>query len=53
MKRALLIIDVQKTFAHPQWGKRNNPDAEENIKQLLDECREKDEEIIFITHVSK
>ncbi|MGG3914402.1 cysteine hydrolase family protein [Rossellomorea vietnamensis] len=53
MKRALLIIDVQKTFTHPQWGKRNNPNAEENIKQLLDECRKKGEEIIFIKHVSK
>ncbi|WP_226672146.1 cysteine hydrolase family protein [Rossellomorea aquimaris] len=52
MKRALLIIDVQETFTQPQWGKRNNPFAEDNIKELLDEFRKKEEEIIFIKHVS-
>lgn len=34
-KRALIIIDVQKGFDDPRWGKRNNPQAEENIAILL------------------
>lgn len=32
---ALVIIDVQKGFDDPKWGKRNNPNAEENIAKLL------------------
>jgi nicotinamidase-related amidase len=52
MKRALLVIDVQETFTHPQWGKRNNPFAEEKMKKLLDMFRKKEEDIIFIKHGS-
>ncbi len=32
---ALLVIDVQKAIDHPKWGRRNNPQAEENIARLL------------------
>lgn len=34
-KTALIIIDVQKGFDEPAWGKRNNPEAEQNIFKLL------------------
>ncbi|MGD6831246.1 cysteine hydrolase family protein [Sutcliffiella halmapala] len=53
MKSALLIVDVQEAFNHPKWGERNNPDAEENIKLLLNEWRHRDAEVIFIKHISK
>lgn len=36
---ALLIIDVQKAIDHPRWGRRNNPEAELRIAQLLDAWR--------------
>ena len=51
-KTALLVIDVQKGFDDPSWGKRNNPDAESNIALLLSEWREHELPIIHIRHCS-
>ncbi|HMJ01204.1 MAG TPA: hypothetical protein VK488_15335 [Gaiellaceae bacterium] len=31
----LLGVDVQKAFDLPEWGQRNNPQAEECIADLL------------------
>ncbi|AKP47124.1 hypothetical protein BSM4216_1854 [Bacillus smithii] len=33
--------DVQQGFEDKRWGKRNNPNAEENINSLLKIWREK------------
>ena len=36
MKRALIVIDVQKGFS--EWdekGERNNPDCEANVAKLI------------------
>lgn len=51
-KTALLIIDVQKGFDDPSWGKRNNPDAEVNIATLLSAWRKHKLPIIHIQHCS-
>ena len=48
----LLVLDVQKGFDDPSWGKRNNPQAEENILKLLTEWRERGWEIIYSQHLS-
>lgn len=32
---ALILIDVQKAFNEPDWGQRNNHNAETNISDLL------------------
>lgn len=51
-KKALIMIDVQKAFEDKKWGERNNPDAEKNMKIVLDKCREYQWEIIHIQHIS-
>lgn len=51
-KTALIIIDVQKAFEHPKWGKRNNPDAENNIGKLLSVWRPKGWQVIHVQHTS-
>ncbi|MDQ0208741.1 cysteine hydrolase family protein [Alkalicoccobacillus murimartini] len=52
MSKALIVIDVQKAFEHPSWGKRNNQNAEEHIKRLIDYWRKWNETIIHIQHIS-
>jgi nicotinamidase-related amidase len=49
---ALLILDVQKGFEDPSWGRRNNQDAELNILKLLTEWRARGWEIIYSQHLS-
>lgn len=48
---ALLIIDVQKHFDDPALGRRNNPDAEENMAALLNAWRETGRPVIYIQHI--
>lgn len=50
---ALLIIDVQKAIDHPSWGKRNNPQAEQNIGRLLAAWRQAEKPIIHVRHISR
>ncbi|WP_273852000.1 cysteine hydrolase family protein [Guptibacillus spartinae] len=51
-KQALIIVDVQKAFEDPKWGERNNPQAEEKIRKLLDTWRANGDHVIFIQHRS-
>ena len=50
---ALTIIDVQKAIDHPSWGRRNNPQAEENIGRLLSAWRSTGRPILHVRHVSR
>ncbi len=53
MKQAVLIlIDIQRAFSNPVWGKRNQPNAEENMWRLLQHWRKLAQPIIFIQHIS-
>ncbi len=52
-KVPLIIVDVQKAFLDPSWGKRNNPNAELNIEILLNKWRETNRPVIFVQHVSR
>jgi len=49
---ALLIIDVQRGFDDPSWGKRNNLQAENNIKKLLEEFRKRKYPLYHVKHNS-
>ena len=50
---ALVIIDVQKGFDDPRWGRRNNPEAEANIGKLLAAWRRSKLPIFHIQHSSR
>ncbi|MEH7438022.1 cysteine hydrolase family protein [Neobacillus drentensis] len=49
---ALLIIDVQKYFDDPIHGRRNNPNAEEKMAQLLNHWRKTNRPVIHVQHIS-
>ena len=49
---ALLVIDVQHAIDHPDWGVRNNPDAEQKIAALLKAWRATGRPIYHIRHDS-
>jgi nicotinamidase-related amidase len=48
----LLVIDMQKAINHPDWGTRNNPDAERHIAQLLAVWRATRRPVYHIRHDS-
>lgn len=49
---ALIIIDVQKGWDSPYWGKRNNQDAEDKIAKLLDFWRRQGLVVAYCRHDS-
>jgi nicotinamidase-related amidase len=49
---ALLIIDVQQGFDKPYWGHRNNPTAENKIRQLLGKWRQAHRPVYHVQHIS-
>nr|WP_249292309.1 cysteine hydrolase family protein [Metabacillus flavus] len=48
----MLIIDVQKAFDDPSWGRRNNEHAEKNIAGLLHAWRKSKMPVIHVAHKS-
>ncbi|GLV55789.1 isochorismatase [Dictyobacter sp. S3.2.2.5] len=50
---ALVLIDVQNVWDHPKWGRRNNPDAEQNIAILLHAWRETQRPVFYFQHLEQ
>lgn len=51
---ALILVDIQKAFDQPGYygGERNNPDAEENARILLEYWRKRQWPLFHIKHCS-
>lgn len=52
MSATLVLIDIQKAIDDPSWGRRGQPEAEENAARLLAHWRELGNPIVHIRHDS-
>ena len=48
----LVILELQKAIDHPDWGIRNNPDAETNIARILAVWRDRGWPVLHVKHNS-
>lgn len=52
-KAALVIIDMQQGINHPKLGRRNNPQAEQQMLALLAAWRQSGRTVIHVRHFSR
>jgi nicotinamidase-related amidase len=50
---ALVIIDMQKGMNEAKLGRRNNPDAEQRIHELLNAWRQTRRPVVHVRHISR
>jgi nicotinamidase-related amidase len=49
---ALVVVDVQRAFDDPSWGRRDNPACERNVAALIDAWRSAGRPVVFVRHDS-
>ncbi len=49
---ALIVVDVQRGFADPKWGRRDRPECEANVGALLDAFRRAKRPVVYVQHDS-
>ncbi|MBC3955506.1 cysteine hydrolase family protein [Pseudomonas triticifolii] len=49
---ALVLIDLQQGINHPKLGRRNNPQAEDRLSELLSAWRQTGRPVIHVRHFS-
>jgi nicotinamidase-related amidase len=52
VRRALLVIDVQRGFEDPVWGRRDNPDCEAHVRALVEHAAARGDAIVLVRHDS-
>lgn len=52
-RQALIVVDVQQGFDHPDWGTRNNPECERNIAKLVDRWELAGQPVVIVRHDSR
>ncbi|QDG55165.1 cysteine hydrolase family protein [Pseudomonas sp. NIBRBAC000502773] len=50
---ALVLIDMQQGMNDPKLGRRNNPQAEQQLQQLLGAWRQSGRPVVHVRHISR